>query len=359
MSQIQQRSAVEDVRATAVDDVLGVLELYKDPKNPDSIRRVATIGALFRASCNAENNLSWGEAITPGVRLKLALFCMRHGFDMASNHVYVLGGRPYVSIEGRMFLANSHRDDAGKATFQGFAYDRVMNEQERADYEVPKGAIGWVCAVERSDCKHPFVGVAFAGGEGETNPVAKGKDRLALAKKRSNEKALRLAYPLDAAADEGDMADFATPKPIEATVVPNNPATPASPATIVEPTPKPAADPLAEARERFKALNKRHPAIAAAQRAAVDAAGAKLAQLDLAAMVALCDAIEAEANSPALAEARGEIRSLRLSAPEAFNAVLARTVAIAPDFAVEKCTAEDAASFLEDLRVEAAKGGAQ
>ena len=350
MSQIQQRGA--DRGATAVEDVQAVLELYKDPKNPESVREIATISALFRASANAENALSWGEAMGPGVRLKFFLFCAKHKFDPTSNHVYILGGRPYVSIDGRNYKACADRDDDGKKTFEGFEVDRVLSPKEREDYEIPEGAIGWLVQVRRADCKFPFLGIGFAGGPNEKNPVARG-DRLAMAQKRAREKALRLAYPLDASPDEGDLFE---PKPVDFEVVPNNPATPSQTATVE--APKAAADPLAEVRERFVALNKRHPAIASAQRAAVDASGKKLALLDLAAMVALCDAIEAEANSPALAEARGEIRSLRLSAPEAFNAVLARTVAIAPDFAVEKCTAEDAAAFLEDLRVEAAKGGA-
>jgi hypothetical protein len=357
MSQIQQRGA--DRGATAVEDVQAVLELYKDPKNPDSVREIATISALFRASANAENALSWGEAMGPGVRLKFFLFCAKHKFDPTSNHVYILGGRPYVSIEGRMYKASADRDDDGKNTFEGFEVDRVLTTEERTSYEIPEGAIGWLVQVRRADCKFPFLGIGVAGGQAEKNPVARG-DRLAMAQKRAREKALRLAYPLDASPDEGDLFE---PKPVDFEVVPNNPATPAQPATV-EPSKatteaaRAEADPLGAARERFKALNIRHPAITSAQRAEAKAGGDKITKLDLAALTDLCEAIEAEASSPELAEARGEIRALRLRHPEAFTAVLGRTVAIEPRFSPERSNTADAQAFLEDLRVEAAKGGA-
>lgn len=341
------------VQQDAADEVIKVLEMYEDPKNPEAMRKIKTIQALFRASQNAENNLSWGEAMSPGVRLKFFLFCAKQHFDPTSNHVYILGGRPYVSIEGRMYKADGHRDDAGKKTFQGFAEDRVMTADERAAYDVPEGALGWITRVKRADCEFPFLGVGVAGGSAEKNQVARG-DRLAMAAKRAREKALRLAYPLgDASDDEGEIIDaqFTVSKPEEPKPSEAEPAEPKKPEA-------PAADPMLAQRERFKALNKKFPVIAAAQRAAADAAGAKLANLDLDALTGLNDRIEAEAGAPELAEARGEIRALRIAQPDAFGSVLTRIRGIAPEFDFERATLADVASFLDDLRVEAAKGGA-
>lgn len=344
---------VQAARSSAAEEIEAVLRLYEDPKNPEAMRKIKTIQALFRASANAENNLSWGEAMSPGVRLKLFLFCAKQGFDPTSNHVYVLGGRPYVSIEGRMFKADEHRDDAGKKTFAGFVEDRILTKEEREAFEIPEGAIGWLARVQRADCMFPFLGIGVAGGQNEKNPVARG-DRLAMAQKRAREKALRLAYPLgDASDDEGEILDA------QFTVVDEQKTdTKTVDAKPADAAPK-ADDPITAERERFKALNKRHAAIASAQRAAADAAGQKLAGLSLEALRALNDAIEAEASSPELAEVRGEIRALRVQSAEAFAAVLARVRAIAPEFDAERSTLVDAKSFLEDLRVESAKAVAQ
>lgn len=344
---------VQATRSSAAEEIESVLRLYEDPKNPEAMRKIKTIQALFRASANAENNLSWGEAMSPGVRIKLFLFCAKQGFDPTSNHVYVLGGRPYVSIEGRMFKADEHRDDAGKKTFAGFCEDRILTKDEREAFEIPEGAIGWLARVQRADCSFPFLGIGVAGGQAEKNPVARG-DRLAMAQKRAREKAIRLAYPLgDASDDEGEILDA------QFTVVDAKGAEVKTPeAKPAEAAPK-AEDPVTAERERFKALNKRHPAIASAQRSAADAAGPKLANLAPEALRALNDAIEAEAAAPELAEARAEIRALRVQSPDAFGAVLTRVRALAPDFDAERSTLADAKSFLEDLRVEAAKAVAQ
>ena len=342
----------------ALAEIGAVLELYKDPKNPESVRQISTIAALFRASQSAANNLSWGEAMGPGVRLKFFLFCARQGFDPTSNHVYILGGRPYVSIEGRMFKADTHRDDKGAKTFNGFVYDRVMTKEERESYEVPEGAIGWICAVERADCKYPFVGVAFAGGTQEKNPVAQGKDRLAMAKKRANEKALRLAYPLDASADEGDLAEPVT-KPADVVSMTSTPGQGPLGTTgetaIGTPTngSAPAAGPsddLKAEQARFKALEAKNKPLALAVRldnGVGTAAAAKAA--DAATWRKVNDELEARLDDPIASDLRAKADRLRLQHPDVFAAKLAEAKEAQPGFDVATATGDMLTAFLDDV----------
>lgn len=351
----QQLAKGRDAAATALEDVEAVLRLYEDPKNPESMRKIKTIQALFRASQGAENALSWGEAMSPGVRLKFFLFCAKQGFDPASNHVYVLGGRPYVSIEGRSFKADEHRDDAGKKTFQGFAEDRVMTADERAAYDIPEGAIGWLCRVKRADCEFPFLGVGYAGGAGERNPVAKA-DRLAMAAKRAREKALRLAYPLgDASDDDGEILD-AKFTVVDATATATE--TPAPPASAEKIATDDAA--LNAARARFKAVRTKagavsNPVVEAHGLAkAVDMLNADAAKLN-----ACSDAIDAVLADPALPALRQEVARLRAQYPAEFNAKLAEARAIVPAFDPERSPKADVEAFLADLKTAVAAEVAQ
>lgn len=352
---MSQLTKGRDAAATALEDVEAVLRLYEDPKNPESMRKIKTIQALFRASQGAENALSWGEAMSPGVRLKFFLFCAKQGFDPASNHVYVLGGRPYVSIEGRSFKADEHRDDAGKKTFQGFAEDRVMTADERAAYDVPEGAIGWLCRVKRADCEFPFLGVGYAGGAGERNPVAKA-DRLAMAAKRAREKALRLAYPLgDASDDEGEILD-AKFTVVDATAT----ATETPPADKPTTTTPPADDALTAARARFKAAMKDGGQIASATAATHGLAKpADMAAADAAKLNACSDAIDAARNDPSLPAMRQEIARLRATYPDEFNAKLAEARGLMPAFDPEKSPKADVEAFLADLKAATAAEVAQ
>jgi len=347
----------------ALEEIGRVLELYKDPKNPDSVRQISTIAALFRASQNASNALSWGEAMGPGVRLKFFLFCARQGFDPTSNHVYILGGRPYVSIEGRMFKADQHRDDKGEKTFNGFAYDRVMTKAEREDYDVPEGAIGWICAVERADCKYPFVGVAFAGGPLETNPVAKGKDRLAMAKKRANEKALRLAYPLDASADEGDLAEPVT-RQAEVVSIQTTPGTGplggAGEAATAAPTNGSAtSDDLKAEQARYKELEARGKPLAVAVRCEHGLRTAvEMKTADAAAWRAVNDDLAQRIDDPRGPELRQKAARLRVEQGDLFKAKLDAARASQPGFDPEFARCDDLAAFLDDVMAAAAAAGA-
>lgn len=358
MSNLQAR----DNGTATIDQIRDVLALYEDPKNPDSKRQIATIAALFRASENAANALSWGEAMGPGVRVKFALFCARNGFDPSTNHVYVLGGRPYVSVEGRMFKADNHRDDRGAKTFNGFRVDRVLTKDEREAYEVPDGAIGWYVEVERNDCKYPFVGVGIAGGPAEKNPVANGKDKLAMAQKRAREKALRIAYPIG----EPDVGDEIIEA--NATVVETTGSTVTKPAEIATATPAAAATAAAPTEsperaaevERFKRIAKIHGAATTKIRAERELSDPKkVAALDAAGLKALNDAIEAAAADPRGPALRQEIAAFRVRNPEAFNAKLAEARAVVPDFDPERASADDLAVFLSDLNAAVGAGAAQ
>jgi hypothetical protein len=228
-----------DGATATVDQIKDVLALYEDPKDPESKRRIATIMALFRASENAANALSWGEAMAPGVRIKLAMFVAKHRFDPAAEHVNVLGGKLYVTLAGRLFKADEHRDDKGAKTFGGFKVDRPMTPEERALYEIPKGALGWYVEVERTDCKYPFVGIGMAGGECERNPVAAGFGRIAIAQKRAREKGLRTAYPIGDPGDEIIVDADGSSTVIEAVVSAAPPAALGSATATEAPTPPP------------------------------------------------------------------------------------------------------------------------
>lgn len=200
----QPRSeAALDKTINAIDQALALCE---DPNDPESKKRIAAIRALYRVSMTAENSLSFGEAMSPAVRARFYLFCGRNGFDPTGSEVFVLGGRPYVSLDGRLARAHGDRDAKHQKTFKGFEVDRPMTREERETFQVEDGVFAWIAVVRRSDCEFAFNGYGFAGGPKEKNPVFKG-DPVGGAQKRARERALKLAYPRDCSVDEGALKD--------------------------------------------------------------------------------------------------------------------------------------------------------
>lgn len=201
--QPSRAEAALDKTINAIDQAL---QLCEDPNDPESKKRIAAIRALYRVSMTAENSLSFGEAMSPAVRARFYLFCGRNGFDPTGSEVFVLGGRPYVSLDGRLARAHGDRDSKNAKTFKGFEVDRPMTREERETFCVEDGVFAWISIVRRSDCEFAFNGYGFAGGKNERNPVFRG-DPVGGAQKRARERALKLAYPRDCSVDEGVIKD--------------------------------------------------------------------------------------------------------------------------------------------------------
>ena len=333
---------------TAIDAIDEALAATGNPNDPDTISRIAQARALYRACVNAPANLSWGENASSETKGRLLMFCLRNRLDPNSGHVFILGGRLYTALEGRLSIANSHRDDEGKRTFAGFAVDEPMPSELRAALSIPDGTIAWVAEAERADCKYRFKGIGLAGGVDEKNPIAKTlTGALAMAQKRAKERALKLAYPIGGEPeDDGPIINL---RPGDYSVTNPGGAAPFEPQQIAAN----GGDPEREAvKQELRGLYTQHNAIFV--RVLKDRG---LALTDLAGM-AIADGreiaaqVRAAAADPRLGELRGKLARLRVEKSDAFRDVHER--AGKPD--LDGLATEMLDAFVKD--VEAAASGA-
>lgn len=163
------------------------------------------MAALWNVLCAAPQDLSWGSKLSRPMGARLLLFCARNELDPMGNDVYILGDRPYVSMEGRTKLAFRSKSFAGYRTDRRLKPEEfdeygVMARPARGDRKKQEVAAAWLCEVMRRDCDYPFMGVGVAyvnemGVKG-AQPVAQLYPNE-MAQKRARARALTLAYPID------------------------------------------------------------------------------------------------------------------------------------------------------------------
>lgn len=177
---------------TAYRDAVERLLMTAHDGTPDGRAGAARLLTLYRLMLGPQNQngKGWGADLGPVQAGRLILFCAQNGLDPSGSDVFMLGDRPYISLEGRLKLAFR----SGK--FDGFECDRPMTAEERASYGIPDGTFAWIASARRSDCKFPFVGVGEVNTATDRNPVAK-SNILDMAAKRAREGALKLAFPAD------------------------------------------------------------------------------------------------------------------------------------------------------------------
>lgn len=161
--------------------------------DPRALAKAAHYISCYRLMTNgAIAGGGWGEKGEPISQIhagRLILFCAQNDLDPTVD-VAIIGGRPYVKLEGRLKMAFR------TTKFDGFSCDRPMTEEERKTYRIKDDEDAWITAANRSDCKFPFIGVGKAAAGRDRNPVAR-EFPLDMAMKRAREGALNQLAPAD------------------------------------------------------------------------------------------------------------------------------------------------------------------
>ncbi len=131
----------------------------------------------------------WPKDLNRQTAIDLARVSLAYGLDPLMDEIIPYQGKPYVTIAGRIRIADNH------PMFDGYDLDPASDEERRA-LEVHDGEAVWKCTVYRKDRSRPTRAFGRAGGPAEQNPVAR-RWLPEIAQKRAVHRALRAAFPLN------------------------------------------------------------------------------------------------------------------------------------------------------------------
>ncbi|CCF83617.1 recombinase RecT [Nitrolancea hollandica] len=151
----------------------------------------------FPSDCNAEQAAD------------VARVAVAYGLDPFLGELIPYKGKPYLTFDGRIRIADNH------PAYDGYDHGPVLGD-ERTAFMPQNGEVIWKCTVYRRDRSRPTVAYGRAGGDKETNPIAK-KDPVTMAQKRAIHRALRAAFPVPIPGGDDDPVTPAQLKAIHAT----------------------------------------------------------------------------------------------------------------------------------------------
>lgn len=126
--------------------------------------------------------------LNPQQAVEFARVALAYGLDPFMGEMMPFQGAPYITLAGRLRIADEH------PAFDGMDM-QPATPAERAALGADDKQSVWKCTVYRKDRGHPTVGYGRAGGQAETNPVAR-QWTAELAQKRAQHRALRAAFPV-------------------------------------------------------------------------------------------------------------------------------------------------------------------
>lgn len=141
--------------------------------------------------------LVWGaSAAPPAVRAQIARLTLAYGLDPFLKHIEILGGRPYITHAGLLHYAlNIEKRMVVKSVEPLSAEDR-----ERFKDEIKPGEIWRKATIAVYMGEHfgvvEMCGYSKAGGPEESNAVAKGFHKYAIAEKRALNRIVRTAFSI-------------------------------------------------------------------------------------------------------------------------------------------------------------------
>lgn len=143
------------------------------------------------AAAESFGQTEWGGKISQERRVYFEKIAREQGLSLAHGHVYILGGTFYISLQGRLKLA----DDSN--LFDGFCAQGAVPKDEWAAWGIPADAVcTWKVSAQRRDQKYPMTEVGFAGGTyDQSQPVAK-KNPGAMARTRAMARCLKYLFPI-------------------------------------------------------------------------------------------------------------------------------------------------------------------
>lgn len=130
----------------------------------------------------------WPKDVNKEQAIELARLALAYGLDPFLGELIPYQGRPYLTFDGRIRLADEH------PAYDGYEHGPVLGD-ERAAFMPQSGEVIWKCVVYRRDRSRPTVAYGRAGGTNERNSVAQ-KDPATMAQKRAIHRALRAAFPV-------------------------------------------------------------------------------------------------------------------------------------------------------------------
>jgi len=131
--------------------------------------------------------------------LEVARIALAYELDPFLGELIPYQGRPYITIDGRIRLADRHPG------YDGYDIDPAT-ETERKALGATQDEIVWKCTVHRRDRSRPTTAYGRAGGNAEANPVAK-RWTAEVAMKRAVHRALRAAFPVPIPGLEDELTD--------------------------------------------------------------------------------------------------------------------------------------------------------
>jgi len=152
-------------------------------------------------------DLSTGELLNQGQVAMLVAYAEKYGLDALRGHIYMMYGKPYISIDGYLFHANRQDKPYSLST-------RPLKPFEYDEYKLNKDAHVWLCEITilRTGQKFPGLGVVMPDELTEEAKGRPGQKRYPvvaahpwqLAQKRAEWQALRRAFPIGEEAEPND-----------------------------------------------------------------------------------------------------------------------------------------------------------
>jgi hypothetical protein len=131
----------------------------------------------------------WPKDLNRQTALDVARVALAYQLDPFMEELIPYQGKPYVTIAGRIRIADNH------PMFDGYDLEPATDAEHRA-LGAHEGEAVWKCVVYRKDRSRPTKAFGRAGGPAETNPVAR-RWLPEIAQKRAMHRALRAAFPLN------------------------------------------------------------------------------------------------------------------------------------------------------------------
>jgi hypothetical protein len=143
---------------------------------------------------------------TKAQALELARVAIAYRLDPFLQEIIPYKGSPYITVEGRIRIANEH------PAYEGYELVPVPDPVAEG-LHITDGEIVWRCTVHRSDRKYPVIAYGRAGGARDRSAVSKTHPDE-IASKRALHRALRMAFPVPspATAMASTMADLSAPR---------------------------------------------------------------------------------------------------------------------------------------------------
>jgi hypothetical protein len=130
----------------------------------------------------------WPKDVNKAGAMEIARIALAYELDPFLGELIPYQGNPYVTIDGRIRIADRH------PAYDGFQWLGI-EPWELESLKPAKEEVIWKCAVYRKDRRFPIVAYGRANGPQDRNPLSK-NDAVTMAQKRALHRALRAAFPI-------------------------------------------------------------------------------------------------------------------------------------------------------------------